>query len=73
MVVLDCPATTEHPDSAALARHCDGTVLVVRAEGVRQAVIRASKLGIERMGGQILGVVLNRRRKYIPEWLYRSL
>jgi len=73
VVVLDCPPTTVDPQSSALARHCDGSVLVVRAETARKRVVEAARASIERHGGQMLGVAFNRRRFYIPDWLYRWL
>lgn len=72
-VVLDCPPTTKSPDSLALSRCCDGTILVVRAEITRRAVVTAAKDAIERFGGHVIGLVLNRRHMYIPSWLYRFL
>lgn len=73
ITVLDCPAITSDPQSAALSRFCDGTVLVIQAEGVRKQVVQAAKREIERHGGQVIGVVLNRRRFYIPDWVYNKL
>ncbi len=71
-VVLDCaPATS--PDSAALSRHCDGTVLVVRAGVARVAAIDKARTAVERAGGHVVGVVLNRRRRALPSWLERLL
>lgn len=72
-IILDCAAATEVPDSVALSRYCDGTILVVRAEYSRSAVIRAVQNDIRLVGGQILGVAFNRRRTYIPGWLYTRL
>jgi Mrp family chromosome partitioning ATPase len=73
IIVLDCPPASTDPDSLGLAQYADGTVLVVRAESTRQAVIGATKEAIERFGGQLVGVVFNRRKTYIPDWLYRLL
>ena len=38
----------------------------------RQVAIRARK-ELEEAGGKLLGVVLNKRRYYIPDWIYRRL
>lgn len=73
ITVLDCPAITSDPQSAALSRFCDGTVLVIQAEGVRKQVVQAARREIERHGGQVIGVVFNRRRFYIPDWVYNKL
>jgi len=71
-VVLDC-APASSPDSAALSRHCDGTVLVVRAGVARVSAVRQAHVAVERAGGHVVGVVLNRRRRALPPWLDRLL
>jgi protein-tyrosine kinase len=70
-VVLDCAAAAVESDSLALSRYCDGTVIVVRAEHGRREAVRWARDGVQRFGGKVLGTVLNRRRKYLPAWLYR--
>jgi Mrp family chromosome partitioning ATPase len=69
IIILDCPPATEAPDLLALARYSDGTVFVVRADATSRRVIAETKQAIERFGGQILGVVFNQRRSYIPRWM----
>jgi Mrp family chromosome partitioning ATPase len=73
VIVLDCAGATACPDSLALSRFCDGTVLVVRAEYSRRRVINWTRDEISRYGGNVVGTVLTHRRKYIPDWLYRHL
>jgi Mrp family chromosome partitioning ATPase len=70
VIVLDCDSTN-NPESAALARYCDGSVLVVAAGRTRQAEIDNAKTLVERMGGQPVGVVLNREKSVLPRWLER--
>ncbi len=72
-IILDCAPANQAPDSIAMSRYCDGTILVVRAEGVRSAVIKSVQDNIKLVGGQIIGAVFNRRNVYIPKWLYLSL
>lgn len=72
-VVLDCPAATHVPNSAALSRFCDGTLLVVRAETTSRAAIMRTTEEIGRLGGCVLGLVFNRQRDHLPAWLARSL
>lgn len=73
VVVLDCPAAKDASDSLAISRYCDGTILVVRAEHARPEVVSWTKEKIERFGGHLIGAVLNDRKKYIPDWLYRHI
>jgi MinD-like ATPase involved in chromosome partitioning or flagellar assembly len=73
VVVLDCPPPSEAPESLSLARCSDGTVLVVGSAAAPRSLVAATKRSIERFGGQIVGVVLNRHQSYIPRWLQRWL
>ncbi len=70
VIVLDTPPT-EAPESAAVSRYCDGSVLVVAAGRSRQAEIENAKSLLERLGGQTVGVVLNRERSVMPRWFGR--
>jgi Mrp family chromosome partitioning ATPase len=51
----------------------DGVVLVVEAEKTRWQVVENLKEKIQNVGGNIIGVVFNKRRFYIPEALYKRL
>ena len=73
VILLDCSAASDCPDGAAIARHCDGTILVVRAGAVASHAVQALRSGIERAGGHVAGVVLNRHRPLVPAWLARRL
>jgi Mrp family chromosome partitioning ATPase len=70
VIVLDTPPT-EAPESAAVSRYCDGSVLVVAAGQTKQWEIENAKSLLERLGGQTVGVVLNRERSVMPRWLGR--
>jgi protein-tyrosine kinase len=70
VIVLDTPPT-DAPESAAVSRFCDGSVLVVAAGRTRQWEIETAKTLLERLGGQTVGVVLNRERSLVPRWMGR--
>ncbi len=72
-VIIDAPAAITTSDGFALARHVDGVVLVVQAEHTRWPVVESLKDRIATSGGNILGVVLNKRRYYIPSFLYKRI
>jgi len=71
VVVLDSPSANV-PEAAALSRYCDGSVLVVAAGRTRQSEIEEARTMIERLGGQTVGIVLNRERLYRPRLLGRG-
>ena len=72
-VVFDMPAMKEARSSARLASLCDGVVLVIEAERLRWEVLLEAKARLLKWNANTLGVVLNKRRFPIPEWLYRML
>jgi Mrp family chromosome partitioning ATPase len=72
-IVFDMPAMKEARSSARLASLCDGVVLVVEAERLRWEVLFDAKALLTKWNANTIGVVLNKRRFPIPEWLYRML
>jgi uncharacterized protein involved in exopolysaccharide biosynthesis/Mrp family chromosome partitioning ATPase len=73
LIVIDMPALFETSHAARLAGLCDGVILVVEAERERREVARQAKQELLRCKADLVGVVLNKRRFYIPRWLYRKL
>ena len=72
-VLVDLPTATDLTVCSNLARLLDGVILVVEAERVRNQVINSVKKGLVESDARVLGVVLNKRRQHVPEWLYRRL
>jgi capsular exopolysaccharide synthesis family protein len=72
-VLLDCPAITSCNDAASLAGSVDGLILVVEAERTRWEVAENARKSIKSGNGNVLGVVLNKRKYHIPNWLYKRL
>jgi len=72
-VLLDSSPVGINPETTVLCDLVDAVVMVVRHGSTRREVVRRSKETIERAGGKILGVVLNKRKFPIPEFLYRRL
>jgi capsular exopolysaccharide synthesis family protein len=73
LVLIDSPPLTVSPDALALASKVDGVVLVVEAEKTKWRTARHTREQIQRVGGNILGIVLNKRRYYIPQSIYKYL
>jgi Mrp family chromosome partitioning ATPase len=72
-VVIDGPSLGEHPESLLLSRKADGVILVVESERTRKQSALWAKRQIEMAGGTLLGVLLNRRKHRIPQWLYKRV
>jgi protein-tyrosine kinase len=72
-VVLDAPPVPVYPETCIIASKASGAVMVVNSGKTRTQTAKRAKSNIEQSGGKILGVVLNRREFYIPQWLYKHL
>jgi capsular exopolysaccharide synthesis family protein len=72
-VLMDAAPVGTYPDCAVLCDKVDAVILVVKHGGTRREVVTRTKDIVVRAGGKILGVVLNRRRYPIPDFLYRRL
>ncbi len=71
LVFADAPPVTLYPDARALAPLFDGVVLVVEADTTPVSVATRSCQILRDAGANILGVVLNKRKDYIPEVVNR--
>lgn len=73
LILFDCLPALESNDYLSVARHVDGVILVVEADSTRHSVIQKIREDIELVGGNVLGLILNKQKHYIPEFLYRHL
>ncbi len=60
VVLLDAPPVLAVPDVLLAAAHADGTLLVVRFEGPRAGVVRASLDKLASVDANLIGTVLSR-------------
>ena len=72
-IILDGPPVISNPEIRYIGSKVDGIILMLESGKTRRHVAEKAKQEIERAGGQFLGVVLNRRKYYIPKWIYRRL
>jgi Mrp family chromosome partitioning ATPase len=72
-IVVDGPPVLESPDAATLGAVTDGVLVVVQAGRTKRPVLARSVDLLNRSGGNVLGIVLNRRRLEIPEFIYRRI
>jgi capsular exopolysaccharide synthesis family protein len=72
-VVLDLPPVGHTPAAARAAASLGGIVLVVEAGRSRLEAFARTRDLLVKSGGRILGVVLNKRRFPIPQWVYNRL
>jgi capsular exopolysaccharide synthesis family protein len=73
LVIVDIPAPTELNTSVYLAGKLDGVVLVIESEGSDGRTALRTKQQLVGANANLLGVVLNKRRKHVPNWLINLL
>lgn len=72
-VILDSAPVNEFPDSTAMCAKVDGVIIVITYGKTRRQVALRVKKELEDSGANLLGVVFNKRKYYIPDWIYRRL
>ena len=72
-VILDAPPVPIFAESRVICPKVDGVILVVGAGKTRRQVALRAKKELEEAGGKVLGIVINRRKYPIPEWIYSRL
>jgi protein-tyrosine kinase len=72
-ILIDSPPISTSSDGLAIVRKADGVIFVVEAERTRWTVAMAAKEKIVSHGGNILGMVFNKRRFYVPDFIYRKI
>jgi protein-tyrosine kinase len=73
LIIVDSPPVMLFPDGPAIVSKVDGVILVVEAEKTKWQVALSVKNKIIKSGGTILGIVFNKRKYYIPEYIYKYL
>ncbi len=72
-IVLDAPPVLSHPETAILGSHVDGVVLVVRALRTRREAVARARDTLVKSGCNVIGIVLNRYKYSIPEFIYKRV
>jgi len=72
-VVIDAPPVISSPETPRMTAFVDGVVLVVRAGKTKREAVLRSMVSIASFKGRVFGVVLNRKRYYIPGFIYRRI
>ena len=73
LILVDTPAANTSSDGLTVAGQMDGVVLIVEAENTRWQVINAVKDKLTKAGGNVLGMVFNKRRCYLPSFIDKRL
>jgi Mrp family chromosome partitioning ATPase len=70
-VLIDCPSLKVSGDALGIAPLVDGVFLVVEANRTQAHQVLHAERQIHGAGGAIYGHILNKRKYFIPRWIYR--
>lgn len=70
-VIWDCPALSQHTDFIELAGFVDGVLLVLEADQTKVDVLAFLKERLDRAKANIVGAVINRSGRYLPNKIVR--
>jgi len=72
-LVFDAPPVLSYPEATILGSRVDGVLFVVQAIRTKKEVIKKAVEALTKAGGDVLGVILNRNKRFIPEFIYKRV
>jgi len=72
-IFIDSAPCSISPYTFTVASKVDGIIFVIEAEKIRRESARKMIERFESCGGAVQGIVVNRKKHYIPEWIYKRL
>jgi protein-tyrosine kinase len=72
-VLIDTSAILEAPETPIIGSYAEGIVMVINTGVTRREVIKRAMLMVEKLDGIFIGTVLNRKKYFIPEFIYRRV
>lgn len=72
LILIDSSSDTNTTESITVSRNVDGVVLIVEAEKTSKKSIKKIRDRVIANGGNIIGVIFNKRKYYIPEYFYKK-
>jgi len=73
LTVVDSLPASKGVDGIMLSASMDGVVVVIAAESTRSPIVMSLLERLQGQGAPVLGAVLNKRKFYIPQLIYRWL
>jgi capsular exopolysaccharide synthesis family protein len=70
-VILDAPPIKQSPISRILSSKVDGVIMIIEAHKTRKHVARRARDTLLKAGANIIGAVINKRKFFIPEFIYK--
>jgi hypothetical protein len=72
-ILVDCPALRYSSDALVLSRRMDGLCLVIEAGRTTRSEVQSQLSAAALSGIRVFGLILNKRRYPVPDFIYRML
>jgi len=72
-IVFDSAPVLTSPETAILASKLNGLVLVIHADATNRETVSSTLHELKSANANVLGAVLNRKRYYIPNFIYQGV
>ncbi len=72
-VIIDTSAVLEAPETPVIGSRANGIALVIQAGHTKREVVQRAIMMVRKLDGHFLGSILNRKKYYIPEFIYRRV
>ena len=71
--IIDIPALSQGAFASKIATLCDGVIMVIESEQLRWEVAQDCRKQLADRNVKTIGAVLNKRRFYVPKWIYNAI
>ena len=71
--IIDIPALSQGAFASKITTLCDGVIMVIESERLRWEVAQDCRKQLADCNVKTIGAVLNKRRFYIPKWIYKAI
>lgn len=72
-VLIDTSAVLEAPETPIISSYSDGVIMVIYIGKTKREVIKRAMMIVEKLNGKFIGTILNRKKYFIPEFIYRRV
>ena len=72
-VIIDSSAAINAPETPIIGSFADGIILVIYSGKTKREVIKRAIMMLEKFDGKVIGTVLNRKKYYIPDFIYKRV
>ena len=72
-VIFDGAPINYYSDTILLGNLVEGIILTIYAGKTKREIVQNARFILDNAHINVIGVILNRRKYYIPEWIYRRL